>query len=45
MWKPNYSGYGLQCRPSVGGIDWGDDRLGLADYTAYKTKSPVTYSC
>ena len=44
MWKPYWSGYGVRCRPT-GGIDWGDDRLGLADYTVYKTKSPVKYSC
>jgi ABC-type transport system substrate-binding protein len=43
LWKPYYNGYALQCRPI--GLDWTDDRLGLAYYTIYKTKSPVTYKC
>ncbi len=43
LWKPYFSGYALQCRPI--GLDWTDDRLGLAYYTIYKTKSPVTYKC
>jgi ABC-type transport system substrate-binding protein len=43
LWKPNYDGYALQCR-SIG-LDWTDDRLGLAYYTIYKTKKPVTYKC
>lgn len=43
LWKPYYNGYALGCRPI--GIDWTDDRLGLAYYTIYKTKNPVTYRC
>lgn len=43
LWKPYYSGYALQCRPI--GLDWTDDRLGLAYYTIYKTKKPVKYHC
>ncbi len=43
LWKPNFNGYALQCRPI--GIDWTDDRLGLSYYTIYRTKSPVTYHC
>jgi peptide/nickel transport system substrate-binding protein/oligopeptide transport system substrate-binding protein len=41
LWKPYYKGYALQKRQI--GIDWTDDRLGLAYYTIYKTKNPVKY--
>ena len=41
LWKPYYNGYALQKRQI--GIDWTDDRLGLAYYTIYKTKNPVKY--
>ncbi|HXT37720.1 MAG TPA: peptide ABC transporter substrate-binding protein [Chloroflexota bacterium] len=41
LWKPYFNGYALQKRPI--GIDWTDDRLGLAYYTIYRTKNPVTY--
>jgi ABC-type transport system substrate-binding protein len=43
LWKPYYSGYALQCRPT--GLDWTNDRLGLAYYTIYKTNHKVTYHC
>jgi ABC-type transport system substrate-binding protein len=43
LWKPYYSGYALQCRTI--GLDWTDDRLGLAYYTIYKTNHKVTYNC
>jgi oligopeptide transport system substrate-binding protein len=43
LWKPYYSGYALQCRPI--GLDWTNDRLGLAYYTIYKTNHKVRYNC
>lgn len=43
LWKPNFSGYALRCRPS--GIDWTGDQLGLAYYTIYRTTHAVTYRC
>jgi hypothetical protein len=43
LWKPYYSGYALQCRTI--GLDWTNDRLGLAYYTIYKTNHEVTYHC